>query len=44
MWNWEMQTITVKIYVGVVTKFRTVMNLKEYPALFKVEIYNLNQW
>jgi hypothetical protein len=35
--------ITVKIYLGVVTKFRAVMNRKEYPALFKVEIYNLNQ-
>jgi hypothetical protein len=35
--------IIVKIYLGVVTKFHAVMNLKEYPALFKVEICNLNQ-
>jgi len=33
----------VNIYLGVVAKFRAVINLREYPALFKVEIYNLNQ-
>jgi hypothetical protein len=32
--------IIVKTYLGVVTKFRAVMNLKKYPALIKVKIYN----
>jgi hypothetical protein len=35
--------IIIKTYLGVVTKFRAAMSLKEYPALFKVEIYNLKQ-
>jgi hypothetical protein len=32
--------IIVKTNLGVVTKFRAVINLKECPALFKVDIYN----
>ena len=35
--------IIVKIYLGLMTKFIAVMNLKGCPASLKVEIYNLNQ-